>query len=210
MTATLLIIGIIAIGYFIGSIPTANIIMHLFKKQDLRRLGTGNVTSTAVILHAGRLPGAISLGGEIVKTFLCLSIAYLMVGELWACLVILVSASLGQMWSIWLRGSGGMGQTIFATGFLILCPVPFLLSVFCLLLLLLGTKRFYLSNQIWHFITPLMLMLARVFNPTVLSVAERSWGYALAGVLLCATFLVKNRRETDDILQTQAWGTYSR
>jgi len=184
--------------------------MHLFKKRDLRELGTGNVTSTAVILHAGRLPGALSLAGEILKTFLCIFIAHLLVGELWAYLVILVSASVGQIWSIWLGGAGGRGQTIFVTGLLILCPVPFLLSVLSFALLLFITKRFYLSNQIWHLITPFMLMLAKLLNPMILGLEERSWGYAVAGTLLCAMFFMKSRKETDDIIQMQAWGEYSR
>jgi glycerol-3-phosphate acyltransferase PlsY len=97
-----LVIGTIVIGYLLGSIPPANIMMHLWKKQDLRKLGTGNVTSTAVIIHAGKLPGTLSLLGEVFKTFLCLFIAYLLVGELWAYLVMLVSAAVGEIWSIWL------------------------------------------------------------------------------------------------------------
>jgi glycerol-3-phosphate acyltransferase PlsY len=213
MAVVLSCIGIIAIGYLIGSIPTANIMMQLFRKQDLRELGTGNVTSTAVILHGGRLPGALSLMGEIAKTFACIFVAHFLVGELWSYLVILVAASLGQMWSVWLGGAGGMGQTIFATGFLILCPVPFLLSVLCFTLLLFTTKRFYLSNQLWHLIAPIMLMLGKLFNPTVptfLDLGHHSWGYAVTGAFLCLMFLVKNRREADDILQMQAWGEYSR
>jgi glycerol-3-phosphate acyltransferase PlsY len=103
-------IGIIAIGYLIGSIPTANIVMQLFRQQDLRELGTGNVTSTAVILHGGRLPGALSLAGEIVKTFVCIFVAHFLVGELWSYLVILVAASLGQMWSVWLGELGAWAR----------------------------------------------------------------------------------------------------
>lgn len=53
-------ISILAIGYLLSSIPTANIMMRLFKKQDLQKLGTGNITSTALILHTGKLPSALS------------------------------------------------------------------------------------------------------------------------------------------------------
>jgi len=65
--------AVIATGYLLGSIPTANIVMRLFRKQDLRQIGTGNVTSTAVMIHGGRLPGSVSLAGEIIKTFWCSS-----------------------------------------------------------------------------------------------------------------------------------------
>jgi glycerol-3-phosphate acyltransferase PlsY len=209
MTILLLVIGIIAIGYILGSIPTAYIIMRLFKKRDLRRLGTGNVTSTAVIIHGGKLPGILSLLGEIFKTFLCLFIAYLLVGELWAYLIILVSASVGEVWSIWLKGAGGRGQTIFVTGFLVLCPIPFLLAGLCFLIAFFTTKRFLLSNQIFHLIAPIMLMLANLFNPAIFGLGEHSWGYAIAGAILCGIFFIKHRPETDDIIQSQAWGPYS-
>ena len=210
MTTVLPIIGIVAIGYLLGSIPTAYIIMYLSKKQDLRKLGTGNVTSTAVVIHAGKLPGALSLLGEIFKTLLCLFIAYLLVNELWAYLVMLVAAAVGEIWSIWLKGAGGRGQTIFVTGFLVLCPIPFLLAGLCFLLAFFTTKRLHLSNQIFHFVTPIMLMLANLFNPAMFGLGQHSWGYAVAGAVLCAIFVMKHRPETDDIIQSQAWGTYSR
>ena len=208
--AILLVIGIIAIGYLIGSIPTAHIVMRLFTRQDLRSLGTGNITSTAVIIHGGKLPGAISLLGEIFKTFLCLYIAYLLVGELWAYLLILVSAAVGQIWSIWLKGAGGKGQTIFITGFFVLCPIPFMFAALCFLLCLFITRRAYLSNQIFHIVTPITLMLANLFNPAIWGLGEHSWGYSIVGAVFCALFFIKQGRESDDIVQTHAWGTYSK
>ena len=210
MTTVLPLIGIVAIGYLLGSIPTAYIVMYLSKKQDLRKLGTGNVTSTAVVIHGGKLPGALSLLGEIFKTLLCLFIAYLLVNELWAYLVMLVAAAVGEIWSIWLKGAGGRGQTIFVIGFLVLCPIPFLLAGLCFLLAFFTTKRLHLSNQIFHFVTPIMLMLANLFNPAMFGLGQHSWGYAVAGAVLCAIFVMKHRPETDDIIQSQAWGTYSR
>lgn len=203
-------IGIVAIGYLLGSIPTAYIVMYFSKKQDLRKLGTGNVTSTAVIIHGGKLFGALSLLGEILKTFLCLFIAYLLVNELWAYLAVLISAAVGEIWSIWLKGAGGRGQTIFVTGFLVLCPIPFALAGLCFLLVLFTTKRLNLSNQVFHLVTPAMLMLANLFNPAMFGLGEHSWGYAVTGAVLCAIFLIKHRTETDDIIQSQAWGPYSR
>ena len=203
-------IGIVAIGYLLGSIPTAYIMMYLFKKQDLRKLGTGNVTSTAVIIHGGKLPGILSLLGEILKTFLCLFIAYLLVNELWAYLLMLVAASVGEIWSIWLGGAGGRGQAIFVTGFLVLCPIPFMLAGLSFLIVFFTTKRLNLSNQVFHFVTPIMLMLANLFNPAMFGLGRHSWGYAATAAVLCAIFMIKHRPESDDIIQSQALGAYSR
>lgn len=210
MDTVLLLIGVVVIGYLIGSVPTANITMHLFRKQDLRHIGTGNVTSTAVWIHAGRLPGILSLVGEVLKTFLCILIAYFLVSQLWGYLVMLVSAVVGQIWSVWLKGAGGRGQTMFVTGFLVLCPVPFLLAVLCFAGTLFITKRLNLSNQIFHLVTPLTLMLAIFFNPLPFGLGYHSWGYAIAGLAFCGLFFLKHRTERDDIIQTEAWGSYSR
>jgi glycerol-3-phosphate acyltransferase PlsY len=210
MDSLLLMIGVIVIGYLIGSIPTANIVMHLFRAQDLRHMGTGNVTSTAVWIHAGRLPGILSLLGEILKTFLCILVAYLLVGQLWGYLVILISAVVGQIWSVWLKGAGGRGQTMFVTGFLVLCPIPFLLAVLCFAGALFVTRRFNLSNQVFHLVTPLTLLLANFINPLPFGLGYHSWAYAIVGLIFCGLFFLKHRTQRDDIIQTQAWGSYSR
>jgi glycerol-3-phosphate acyltransferase PlsY len=210
MNTALLVVAIIAIGYLVGSIPTANIMMHLFAKKDLRQMGTGNVTSTAVMIHAGKLPGTLSLVGEILKTLLCIAIAGILVNDLWAYLLILVAASVGQVWSIWLGWTGGKAQTIFITGFMVLCPVAMALAGLFFLLATLATKRFYLSNMLFHLTAPLFMLLGWVFNPLPFGLGYHSWGYALVCSVLCGIFLMRNHVETDDIIQTEAWGGYSR
>ncbi|MBN2099705.1 MAG: glycerol-3-phosphate acyltransferase [Dehalococcoidia bacterium] len=209
MNTVLLVGAIIVIGYLIGSVPTANIVMHVFAKKDLRHVGTGNVTSTAVMVHAGKLPGIVSLTGEILKTFLCLAIAGLLVGDLWAYLLIMVAASVGQIWSVWLGWTGGQAQTIFITGFLVLCPVAMAVAALTFIGSLLITKRFYLSNTVFHLAAPLCLLVAWFFNPVPLGLSYHSWGYALTCALLCGIFLVRHQTDTDDVVQTEAWGGYS-
>ena len=209
MHPVLLVVAIIAIGYLIGSIPTANIMMHLFAKKDLRRVGTGNVTSTAVMIHAGKLPGALSLIGEILKTLTCLALAGWLGGDLWAYLLIMIAASVGQIWSVWLGWTGGQAQTIFITGFFVLCPVAMALAALMFIGSLLITKRFYLSNTIFHLAAPLCLLVAWFFNPVPLGLGYQSWGYALACALLCGIFLMRHQADTDDVVQTEAWGGYS-
>jgi glycerol-3-phosphate acyltransferase PlsY len=205
-----LVIAIVAVGYLLGSIPIAYIVMRLYDGRDLRLVGTGNLTSTAVMVHAGRVPGTISLLGEIFKTFLCLYIVYLLDAGLWAYLLMLVSAALGQIWSVWLKGAGGRGQTVFVTGFLVLCPIPFLFAGLSYLLTLRITGRSYFANQLFHVVTPFTLMLANLFNPAILGLGEHSWGYSIVGAIFCGLFFYKQRRENDDIVRSQAWGTYSR
>lgn len=204
------VVAVLATGYLIGSIPTAHIVMRVFRKQDLSKIGTGNITSTAVMIHGGKLPGSISLIGEILKTFLCIYVTYLLVGELWAYLVMLVIASIGQIWSIWLKGKGGKGQTIFVTGFMVLCPLPFLISVGFMLIVFLVSKRFLFSNQFWHIVAPPLMLLALLFNPAMFGLGEHHWGYAVTAGVLCSFFFLKNQAANDDFVQSQSLGSYSR
>ena len=93
---------LILIGYLVGSIPASYLAMRLFTGKDLRKLGTGNATLTAVFLHGGKRPGIVALLGEIAKAGVCVLVAHFMVGETWASMVILVTAVYGCSWSIWL------------------------------------------------------------------------------------------------------------
>jgi glycerol-3-phosphate acyltransferase PlsY len=161
------------------------------------------------MIHAGKLPGTLSLIGEILKTLLCLTIASLLVGDLWAYLLIMIAASVGQIWSVWLGWTGGQAQTIFVTGFMVLCPVAMALAALTFIGSLLVTKRFYLSNTVFHLAAPVCLLLAWFFNPVPLGLGYQSWGYALACTLLCGIFLMRHQADTDDVVQTEARGGYS-
>jgi glycerol-3-phosphate acyltransferase PlsY len=66
----------------------------------------------------------------------------------------------GQVWSVWLGWTGGKAQTIFITGFLVLCPVAMALAALTFIGSLLVTKRFYLSNVVFHLAAPVCLLLA--------------------------------------------------
>ena len=210
MHTALQVVAIIAIGYLIGSIPTANIFARLFARKDLRRVGTGNVTSTALIIHAGKLPGLLSLMGEALKTAACLAVAGLVAGELWAYLLMMVAATVGQRWSVWLGWTGGQGQTIFAVGFMIHCPVSMALAGVVYGLTLLVTRRAFLSNTIFHLAAPVCLLVAWFYNPALFGLGYESWGYALTCAVLCGIFLLKHQADTDDIVRAEAWGGLSR
>ncbi len=71
----------------------------------------------------GRLPGTLSLLGEILKTFVCLSIAGLLANDLWAYLLVMLAPSWARSGASGWGGPGAEAQTMFVTGFLVLCPV---------------------------------------------------------------------------------------
>lgn len=183
---------LILIGYLIGSIPCSYLSMRLFTGRDIRKLGTGQATVTAVLMHGGKRAGAVSLLGEILKGVACVFIANALVGQNWAILVILVGAVYGCSWSVWLRGGGGQGLTTGMSG-LVMMNVLTVLIMGAWYGLALGTTRHrLLSNRLF-----------RLSVPVVLASWYWSWEYALAGSFLVLPSFIKEHSRGDDVVKAR-------
>jgi acyl phosphate:glycerol-3-phosphate acyltransferase len=183
---------LVLIGYLIGSIPSSYLSMRLFTGKDIRAIGTGNATVTAVLMHGGKRPALVAFIAEITKGAICILIAYLTVGELWASFVILVAAVFGCSWSIWLRGGGGQGMTIGMSGLVLINVLAVLIMAAWYIIPLVVTRRHVLSNRLF-----------RISVPVVLGLWYTSWEYALAGCLLVMPSFVKELRTGDDIVKAR-------
>lgn len=182
-------IYLVLIGYFMGSIPSSYLSMRLFTGKDIRKLGTGNGTVTAVMIYGGKLPGIVALVAEMAKAGLCVLIASLWIGETWASFVILVAAVFGCNWSIWLKGGGGQGLTIGITGLVFINILPVLIMAAWYILPEVVTRRHVLSNRLF-----------RISVPIVLWLWYDSWEYALAGALIVVPSFIKELRTGDDVV----------
>jgi glycerol-3-phosphate acyltransferase PlsY len=119
-----MLLGIILIAlasYLFGSIPTGYLLVRLFRHQDIRSVGSGNIGATNVLRSGGKGLGAATFLLDMLKG--CFAVwlggflgALLLPGtplrsaQALAALV----AVLGHMFPIWLRLRGGKGV---ATGF---------------------------------------------------------------------------------------------
>jgi len=180
------------IGYFIGSIPSSYLSMRAFTGKDIRLMGTGNATVTAVLLHGGKRPALVAFVAEMAKAGICILIAYFMVGEIWASFVILVAAVFGCNWSIWLKGGGGQGMTIGMSGLVLINVLVVLIMAAWYLLPLAITRRHVLSNRLF-----------RISVPAVLWIWYSSWEYTLAGALIVIPSFIKELATGDDIMKAK-------
>src|SRR3972149_4606460 len=107
--------AIVLAAYLLGSIPFSFLVARAFGVRDVRRVGSGNVGATNVMLSAGKLAGALALlldvGKGAAATFAArrLAPAARVVAALAA-----LAAIAGHMFPVWLRFRGGKGV---ATGF---------------------------------------------------------------------------------------------
>jgi glycerol-3-phosphate acyltransferase PlsY len=115
-----LIVGVIA--YLLGSIPFGLILVRVFRKQDIRQQGSGNIGATNVIRSGGKGLGAATFLLDAAKGYLAVLLAW-QVGlhvhqtqfqtqNLAATAA--VCALVGHVYPLWLGFKGGKGV---ATGF---------------------------------------------------------------------------------------------
>jgi glycerol-3-phosphate acyltransferase PlsY len=120
---------IAALAYLFGSIPTGYLLVRIFRKQDIRTVGSGNIGATNVLRSGGKGLGAATFLLDALKGYAAVGLAgWLLAPMLPAWPVRNVEALaalfavLGHMFPIWLRFRGGKGV---ATGFgVFLCAAP--------------------------------------------------------------------------------------
>jgi acyl phosphate:glycerol-3-phosphate acyltransferase len=134
---TYIIVAIIA--YLLGSIPFGYILVRLFRKQDVRTLGSGNIGATNVARSGAKGLGIATLILDVAKGYAAVAISdqfleHGVVGttEVWhnhlhylyaAYSVAAVFAILGHMYPVWLKFKGGKGVATGVGVFLALAPM---------------------------------------------------------------------------------------
>lgn len=97
---------VVVSGYLIGAVPFSNLFARGLHDVDLRAVGTGTVSGTALFKVAGFGPLAVAGGLDVAKGSLAAALAEGRPG-----LGVLAggAAVCGHCWSVFLRGSGGRG-----------------------------------------------------------------------------------------------------
>jgi glycerol-3-phosphate acyltransferase PlsY len=112
---------IVAASYLLGSIPTGYLLIRVFRHEDIRSVGSGNIGATNVLRSGGKGLGALTFLLDMLKG--CAAV-YLgaVIGVLLAPTASVrnmqalaaLCAVLGHMFPVWLGFKGGKGV---ATGF---------------------------------------------------------------------------------------------
>ena len=143
MLSTSLLIA--AVTYLLGSIPTGYLLVRIFRNQDIRAVGSGNIGATNVLRSGGKglgaatflldmLKGCVAVWiGGLIGTALLPGAHHRSVQALAA-----LCAVIGHMFPIWLKLRGGKGVATGFGVFLVAAPWAALaaISVFIIVLFL--------------------------------------------------------------------------
>jgi glycerol-3-phosphate acyltransferase PlsY len=136
---------VIAVAYLLGSIPVGYLLVRLFRHQDIRAVGSGNIGATNVLRSGGTGLGAATFVLDALKGASAVYIGGL-IGILLAPdaqlrnmqALAALSAVIGHVFPVWLRFKGGKGVATGFGVFLVAAPTSALgaIAVFALVLLL--------------------------------------------------------------------------
>jgi acyl phosphate:glycerol-3-phosphate acyltransferase len=118
------------LAYLLGSIPFGYLLVRVFRHQDIREAGSGNIGATNVMRSGGKGLGAVTFLLDVLKglcaVLLCSYIAAQMgaspVARINATALAALCAILGHIYPVWLGFKGGKGVATAFGVFLALAP----------------------------------------------------------------------------------------
>lgn len=100
----------ISLAYLLGSIPFGYILVKIFRKQDIRATGSGNIGATNVARSGAKGLAIATLLLDLGKAFVAVKIAqHIFSGNYDLAVAAAVAAIFGHVFPVWLGFRGGKG-----------------------------------------------------------------------------------------------------
>jgi len=169
MALTLLVTT--AIAYLLGGVPFGYLFVRFALGKDIRGMGSGNIGATNVHRSAGGKAGVIVLLLDILKGFLAVWIAGLLMHDDPSALALGAAAvMIGHVFPVFLGFKGGKAVACFVGAFLYIAPLALLAILVLFVLIVAVTRYISLASVICALLFPLVLwVLARPALPILLS-----------------------------------------
>ncbi len=114
----------IVIAYLLGSIPFGYLLVRIFRHEDIRATGSGNIGATNVARSGAKGLGLATLLLDCGKAFAAVELAkHLAPGRYDVAVMAAVAAVVGHMFPVWLQFKGGKGVASGLGVFLALTPL---------------------------------------------------------------------------------------
>jgi glycerol-3-phosphate acyltransferase PlsY len=153
-----------AVSYLLGSIPFGFILVRIFRGQDIRLTGSGNIGATNVARSSPAL-GVFTLVLDALKGLAAVALtrAFFPGRNVLAGLAALF-AIMGHMFPIWLKFRGGKGVATVLGSFALLAPKPLLVAVGIFIAVVLISRRVSLGSILAIALFPLLAWLLHDYS----------------------------------------------
>lgn len=164
----LILLGLLIIGYFAGSLNFAVIVSRLLYKEDVRQKGSKNAGLTNMLRVYGKKAAAFTLVGDVFKTVLPCMLGRVLFGDTGVALAGL-GCVIGHVFPVYYRFRGGKGVLTTAAMVLCLNPVVFAVLIAFFALIVWGTKYVSLGSIICALLFP--IIFSKAAEPNIFPVA---------------------------------------
>ena len=127
---------IIVLAYLLGSVPVGYLLVRIFRKQDIRTVGSGNIGATNVLRSGGKGLGAATFALDVLKGASAVLLGTLLATPLLPNVpqrnveaLAALCAVIGHMFPVWLGFKGGKGVATGFGVFLVAAPLAALASI---------------------------------------------------------------------------------
>jgi len=148
-----------AVSYLLGSIPFGLILIRIFRGQDVRKTGSGNIGATNVARSSPVL-GVVTLVLDALKGLAAVALTRAFFpGDNRLAGLAALCAIMGHMFPIWLKFNGGKGVATALGSFALIAPKPLLISVGIFIAAVLAFRRVSLGSIVAIALFPLFVWL---------------------------------------------------
>jgi glycerol-3-phosphate acyltransferase PlsY len=182
------------LSYLIGCIPTAYILVKVIKRQDIRRIGSGNVGATNAARVLGKPMGFFVLIVDMLKGIIpVIFIADRFLERFYfpnpdvLRLILGVLAIIGHNWSVFLNFRGGKGV---ATTFGVLFGLG--LKVSGLVLVLISCVIIWVMSLLFSRIVSLASILTAIFLPIFMIYFRQKKEFILISLILSLFIILRH------------------
>ncbi len=152
-------IALVVFAYFLGSLPTAYLLVRLMTGKDVRATGSGNVGATNALRTAGWKVGAVVTVIDLLKGAIPVWLMYRFNPESGWVAAAMLAAVLGHCYPVWLKFKGGKGVATCFGAFLVIAPLSALAALVLWIIVLVISRWVALASMVASASFPLILKL---------------------------------------------------
>ena len=190
---------VIAVAYLLGSIPFGFLLVWLFRKQDIRATGSGNIGATNVVRSGAKGLGVLTFLLDGSKGYAAVAVADWLGRNSAATTLhqLAITAGLfvilGHMFPVWLRFKGGKGVATAFGVFLALCWQAALCALVLWIVVLLLSRYVSLASIVGAAVLPFLTLW--------LSPGRYGWVSGAAVFVCCWIVILKHRQNIQRLVQ---------
>jgi glycerol-3-phosphate acyltransferase PlsY len=178
---------IAAVSYLLGSIPFGYLLVRIFRGEDVRKSGSGNIGATNVSRKSPLL-GVVTLLLDALKGTAAVAVSYKLADRMVPIptyeqmALAALFAVIGHMFPVWLKFRGGKGVATGLGSFVVIAPKAVLIAVAVFILVVAIFRYVSLGSIVAVAVFPTAAWLIRQFQAPAIGLAMIS----LASLLIIA------------------------